>query len=273
MKTALGIRFYDSDPARLASLEAFIRRFLSSFQLQMICVAVNCDEDHTGAADYLENLSLPRTKIIRINGGGRFTPALNAIAHTAAMEDCTHVLFCSPEINLTETAVIELQTRADDLTLVAGARLPGHDFYQGTHWGRGDSIPWNTLALWNLKFLLRTGFSLIGDFALDPHQAGVEEFATCAILQKLYPGLKVNLLDIPGISWDIDDLSPERKKRHTEKLATKNIRVDTQVRFMGFDASAVTVNHIQLISAQPSLSEIAGPTDVVDEWGFVIGRA
>ena len=41
--------------------------------------------------------------------------------------------------------------------------MDGHEFNDGKNVVRGRSIPWNTLAIWNLDYLSLTGFPLIGD--------------------------------------------------------------------------------------------------------------
>lgn len=237
MKTALGIRFYEENPDKLKELEKLVREAEKSVDL--VYVVINGELDKTGAYEYINSLHLPKTKTFLMNFWGKFTPALNAVVYNTTLEHCTHLFFCSPEVGIDSKVFNQLLAHMDDETLVVGARFDGQEFKPGINIGTGLSIPWNTLCVWNLHFLQRTGFLLVGDAPFDPVSAGIEELTTCAVQQKLYPNLKIKLVDIPGIEWNTEKLGEKRKKLHLKKLETKYERGQKQLEFMQLDAPKV----------------------------------
>lgn len=44
-----------------------------------------------------------------------------------------------------------------------GLSFEGHEFSVGMHSLKGRTSPWNTFAIWDVKYLSRTGFLLISD--------------------------------------------------------------------------------------------------------------
>jgi hypothetical protein len=239
-RIAVGVRFYEEHPEKLRVVEKFIRRI--SPEVNVVIVAVNDAEDKTGASEYLKRLDIPKAEIFSVNAWGKFTPALNAIVYLASARGCTHVLFCSPEIDITPVVICALCAHMDSETLVVGASLEGHEFSEGTVLGNGTTVPWNTLALWNLAYLARTGFLLAGDAPFDPFVAGVEELSTCAALQTLYPRLQVKLVQIPGITWDAAHGGLRRVMAHLRKMHSKKDRAARQLAFI--ELSPPSILHI-----------------------------
>lgn len=237
MKTAIGIRFYEENPEKLKELEVFVRDV--SKKVDLVFVIVNNEADSTNAYEHIRTLNLPKTQVFLMNIWGKFTPALNAITYSTALLGVTHLFFCSPEIGLTSKVLEQLLTYMDEDTLVVGARLDGHEFKPGISIATGNSIPWNTLAVWNLKFLIRTGFMLVSDAPFNPSIAGIEEFSTCAVQQKLYPEVKIKLANIPGILWNTQKLGVKRMASHLKKMETKKIRAEKQLEFMKVEAPKV----------------------------------
>lgn len=233
MKIALGTRFYEQNPEKLKDIPGFINNIVDSVDL--VYFVINEEADKTNASKFIRDLNLPKTTCFSMNVWGKFTPALNAIVYNTAMAECTHLLLCSVEMNITPEIVDSLKEHMDGETLVVGAKLLGHEFNKGTVVGTGTTIPWNTVALWNLRYLSRTGFLLVGDAPFDPGSAGVEELTTCAVLQKLYPHLKIKLVEIPGLTYKIQNLSTERMALHAKKLSSKEDRAQKQLDYIELD--------------------------------------
>ena len=73
------------------------------------------------------------------------------------------------------TVVHNLQGYMDSDTLVVGPVLEGHAFVLGNETElRGQTCPWNTLAIWSLHKLGQVGFPAIGDGYLSTALGGVE---------------------------------------------------------------------------------------------------
>jgi len=126
-------------------------------------------------------------------------------------------------------------------TLVVGAALEGHNLQTGEVEGNGRTVPWNTLSLWNLNYLARTGFPLIGDNPFKPENAGVEELTAIALLQRLY-SVQAKLVAIPGVKWQTDDFDPKRLERHRQKMQSKIERPQQQMKIL--DIPTPTIIHI-----------------------------
>lgn len=231
MKIALGTRFYDDNPPeRLADFGAFVRE-ASNFVGEVL-VAVKQTADSSKVREYFDKLKLPKVHIVSMNVWGKFVPALNAIVYHVSAEGYSHLLLCSSEVELSRQVVDELASYMDDGTLVVGAAMSGHEFREGEMIGSGTTVPWNTLALWNLKYLNRTGFVLAADASFDAEAAGVEEVATCAVLQRLYPHLKVKLVKLGSIKWKVEKLSQDRIAAHIKKISSKKERAEKQLKFL-----------------------------------------
>ncbi|MBI4054392.1 MAG: hypothetical protein HY397_03635, partial [Candidatus Doudnabacteria bacterium] len=225
------------DAEELKPVENFLRQTPRS--VEKVFLAINQETDSAVAANYFRDLNLPRVEVVRIGFGGRFTPTLNHLVFAAAQAGFSHLLFCSPEVELTDELLKRLLVQLDHDTLVAGAVLSGHDFRNGTATGSGVTIPWNTLAVWNLRYLALTGFMLVADGIFDRAAAGVEELSTGCILQSLYPKLKIKLVDLGKVKWSIGRLGDERIAAHIKKLASKQERGQKQLELLGLAAPQV----------------------------------
>ena len=227
MKIAIGTRFYEEDRERLTQLETFVKK--AAELVDEVFVVINVVKDKTKAFFYLKKLKIPKLHLLGMNAWGKFTPALNAIVYHTSKEGFTHLLLCSPEVHISSSLISELASYVDDSTLVAGAAMAGHEFSEGEVAGNGANVPWNTLAVWNLKYLSRIGFVMSADAPFDEASAGVEELSTCAVLQKLYPQLKVKLVKLGDVKWDVGSLDEERIAAHIKKIDSKKERAQKQM--------------------------------------------
>jgi hypothetical protein len=90
------------------------------------------------------------------------TNALNALLYEARQAGARCILYMSCEIAVSASDVARVVSAVDQETLVAGARLPGHDYAVGVHEAVWERTPWNTFACWRIDALV-TGFSIVAD--------------------------------------------------------------------------------------------------------------
>ena len=206
-----------------------------------VLVAVNVDADKTDAVNAVNSLGLEGVCAVPVTPWGKFVMPLNALVIEACEAGASHLLLASVEVadSLTIENIGQLCELIADDVLVVGAAMEGHNVKssQGIDLSidgaDGRSVPWNTLALWDLKYLQRFGFPLIGDALFGPKQAGVEEVSTIALYQKVYPELEALLVVLPGIKWDTADFDEERRKGHEAKMASKVSRPAAQMAELG----------------------------------------
>lgn len=223
----IGTRFFEKDPSKIAIIERFVQRALNC--VDRVLVAINTKEDKTGAIER-EELMIPGVEVFSVTPWGEFVPALNTLISKAKLSQAKFLLFASSEMNFSDEHILRLQSHMDKNTLVAGAVLPGHIFKEGEQEGTGLTVPWNTFSVWNLEYLSRTGFPLIGDALFDKKSAGVEEVITIALLQKLYPFLTAKLIKLHGIERETDLWDEWRRSRYRVELANRVRFPDAQMR-------------------------------------------
>lgn len=153
-----------------------------------------------------------------------FVPALNALLSHAQTKGCDTILYSSLETQAHPAHIHTLKKHLTHDTLVVGARLSGHRFVKGMATINGCTTIWNTLALWDVAKLSRTGFLSISDGlpaktietrnssgeltheTLPSVGAGVEEVACISIQQRLFPnGSKAKLLSMTAPSEEEAD--------------------------------------------------------------------
>ena len=229
MKTAIGIRFYSSSADNLDRLKSLVES-VSTFA-DFILIAVKDDIEQSVIPE-IEKWNASKTKAVSVGKQEKFVPILNFMVKYVYGRGFDRLLFVSAEIELTKDIFFQLSQHLDEQTLVAGAVLAGHEFRLGENRGSGETVPWNTLAMWNLDYLARTGFPLAGEAPYDSHFAGVEEIGACAVLQSLYPDLKIKLVNLGAVKWHIEELSNERIADHIKKLESKERRAEKQLKFL-----------------------------------------
>ncbi len=242
MKFVVGTRYFEKDLAKardsLDRLKAFIWAALA-VGAEKVYVAVNLLED---CSDAIQREWSDRVSVFPVTPWGNSVLPLNAILSTARFDlaaGCT-LLLANVETKLTEHGVIPLMHyMGEHTTLVVGGFLSGHihvkpkkgEEYAVVENATGRQVPWNTFALWNPNFLWKTGFPMIGDGVLtNPDSAGVEEVATIAILQKLYPHAAVKLVWAGDSMWDMSSFKGERLTIHQEKMVSKEDRPAAQLK-------------------------------------------
>lgn len=158
--------------------------------------------------------------------------ALNAAVHLAKRYECTHLLVQSLEVRAQKKDLKKLVGQVQAGVLVAGPKLtPSHGKVVGLHELHADSIPWNTMAVWNVGLLGLVGFSPLSDEA-EP-RPGMEEVVPISLLQKIRPQEAASILiSLPGVRWEpADDLTLRRKissKQARARLQLDRLNVPTQ---------------------------------------------
>jgi hypothetical protein len=214
----------------------------------LVFAAIKAEEDKSDALNYL-GTTFSDINVFPVTPWGKFVTPLNAIVLAAASKGAEQLLFVSTEFEPSKEIVDILVSHLDDQTLCVGARLDGHKFmaeHKGSQrfvWhASGTQIPWNTYALWDLRKLAKTGFLLVGDSPYEEKNAGVEELATLAAHARLWPTIsKVKLLSVPTMSgqWDQTGWNEERKKKHEEKISSKDERPKFQLDRLGIPGPGV----------------------------------
>ena len=136
-------------------------------------------------------------------------------------------------------------------TLCVGACFDNsHRFQAGINELDGLSSPWNTLTVWNIARLAKTGFLLVSEGVLKEAAGGIEEVSVIALHQQLFGvnSTKAKLLKLPAcvlvnnsnsqtavskdpeeILWDQAWKDPLRASWHVEKMKSKLQRASNQL--------------------------------------------
>lgn len=234
---AIGTRFWGKDPAQMESIEDFIKRARTC--ADQVFIAVNIEEDKIGTIDN-EKLKIPGVHIFGVTPWGKFVLPLNALVSKAKLAGAETLLLASVEVNVSTEHLLRLRAHMTKNTLVVGAAMTGHKLKEGKQIGDGYSTPWNVLSLWNLEYLSRVGFPLIGDALFDQRYAGVEEVSAIGLLQQIYPQLTAKLIEISGgVEWKTDDFDAERLAKHLQKMKNKIERPAKQMEILGLPAPEI----------------------------------
>ncbi|KAJ1310372.1 hypothetical protein OPQ81_007110 [Rhizoctonia solani] len=188
---------------------------------------------------------------------GRFIPALNAIVAFAHDKNFERVLFQSVEVKVGPEKVKKMVDLCTGDVLVVGKAFDAHTFHQphpdGAHAApqiplTGRTCPWNTLAVWDIGKLARTGFLLTSETNTPPNSSAIEEAPTIALHQKLFPGQSRALL----VRFEAEDgwrtvwADPARAEWHARKMASKDTSAASHISNVGLAGSFTIVEHIQI---------------------------
>jgi hypothetical protein len=238
---AIGTRYFDkkgdSAPQTIVDLAKN-----ASAMADVVIIAVNAAKDKSGAMTALKKLKLSNLTVIKVEPW-LFVQPMNAIVDAAANRGMKYLMSYSSDVTITEKGIQVLMNHMADDTLCVGAMLKeSHDFVptDGPFEATGKTVPWNTCCLWNMERFSLVGFPLVGDAPFDytreRAKAGIEEISAIALMQNLY-GVEQNkakLVDVPEpeVLWKRCD-DPDQKKKHEEKIASKDKRAAEQLRRLG----------------------------------------
>ena len=124
----------------------------------VVVVAVRIKADKCGSADALRALGNARVVVLDVTVWRGFVTPLNMCLGYACDIGAQHIMFQSVEVVSRRAHVQALLAHMDSDTLAAGAALPGcHDWCLGRHAATGLRSPWNTMTVWHVPTLSRTG--------------------------------------------------------------------------------------------------------------------
>ena len=215
------------------------------------------NDTKNGSSSKVENVN--QFQVLPVSPWGQFVPALNAVVGYAKSYEFDCILFASLEINLSSEDYHYLHRKMNlETDLVVGAALQGHNYISKEVSYKNDNIinldgrttPWNTLALWSVSFLGKTGFLYVSEGeGIDGIGGGVEEVVTIALQQKIfddvhktkypYSKIKTNgkmkypraiLLKLPQTEWNVRFDDEGRKTWHENKMKSKLSRAHKQLK-------------------------------------------
>ncbi|CAM9149087.1 unnamed protein product [Hapterophycus canaliculatus] len=191
--------------------------------------------------------------VFEVTPWGKFTPALNALVGFAARDGAELVMFQSLETTVGKDTVSSMEAQMEMEDLVVGAALTGHAFQAGqTVELTGVTTPWNTLALWDVTKLAKSGFLGVAEGLLPGVPAGVEEVTAIAALQVLLgpDNARAKLVRLPQarslacmVRWQTAWEDEGRRQWHESKMSSKLERADKQMMALGIKKG--TVAHLE----------------------------
>ena len=183
-------RFWCTKESDLTPLSAFL--VSASHYSDVILIGLNIEADQCSTADWLKREGWGESvHVVPIVPWLSVTGALNSLLLYASRLSFSRILYQSVEITATVAAINSLLSHLDHRTLVVGACLvPYHSCptVQPTASAAyavisGVNNPWNTLAVWHIPSLLKTGFLMVSDSGREGASEGQEEGPTIALLQ------------------------------------------------------------------------------------------
>lgn len=242
-------RFWGTSPASLDGLYDWISYCLDIYE--RVFIAVNVDADQSGALHAL-GVRYPASKAVIVLGvapWNGFTTSLNTLLYAAAggsgvygfdtvdTTPCDFIVYQSIELYAPLQSIRSMleYARGDD-TLVVGAAIPDCHQFQGgkTHSITGLTSPWNTIAMWDIRALARTGFLAVSDGIAGASGPAIEEVAVINLHQSIgHAPTRAILLQLPDIQWSANELTGDRLVKHRQKMATKDPRAEKQRQLLG----------------------------------------
>lgn len=157
----------------------------------------------------------------------------------------TSVIIQSVEIQCTIEHIHCLRAYLEEENILCvGAVLDGHQIVDNRSPRtsvplQGDTSPWNTLIMWNLDKLRRTGFPMCADFVSPP---GMEDSAAIALQQKLFGGMSNNRALLVHLNGSVHWLNQfaddkERAFKHQAKMKSKNARTAQLLQMLDITAN------------------------------------
>ena len=258
-------RIHGSEANKIANPEA-VEKFVASVAKYaakiVICVGnigesmdhsrkiIDCAEYVAELTDHLnrkfKRSTFEKVCLLPVHPWGDFTTALNASLSVAVKDNFSYICYQSLEFRLLKHSVDCVKSLFDydsDL-LVAGPAMAGHEFSEGFQYLRGRTCPWNTFAIWRVKYLTIFGFPIVGD-GMGTKFGGVEEVTAVAVAQHMFPKLRAVLLQVPGIEWDTHFEDKKRLDYHNAKMESKNSRPRMQLEALGL-VDCGSVEHIKM---------------------------
>jgi hypothetical protein len=244
-----------SNIAEVQKVAAFVVSALKYASKVIVCIGFNSSQSNTAdtvkdMSSYIEYLNRlndhlfcndhsidkDRVVLLPIYPWGKFTTSLNCAILKAIDLKYEYIAFQSLEFRIPEANVSQLFNciAFNENVAVVGPAMQGHSYEYGNQILRGRTCPWNTFAIWSIKYVGKIGFPMIGDGSpTEGISGGVEEVTTVALLQKLYPNTIALLFKMENMEWQTNFTDPKRKAWHDEKMTSKDTRPDKQLHALG----------------------------------------
>nr|VFK35962.1 MAG: hypothetical protein BECKMB1821I_GA0114274_11693 [Candidatus Kentron sp. MB] len=195
----------------------------------------------------------PRVTVLLVDPWLSVTHPLNTLVEKALFDGAAELILQSSEVWIDKRCIEAMSRHLEEDTLVVGAGFSErHADFAGTVPLDGLASPWNTLALWDLKKLARTGFLPVSGGLLAGIPGGMEEVAAISLLQHMDPvSCRAKVFKASRRHWAIHALTPERAALHEIKMQTKYQRAERQLQHLGIPRGSV----ILLEGGETSLSK------------------
>jgi hypothetical protein len=186
-----------------------------------------------------------RIQFFHIDPWISFTQPLNMLVEKALSMGAKELLFQSIEVEISLEDIEKLESHLIHCnSLVVGAKL--NEEHGKNKKGivplDGWTVPWNTLAMWNIEKLGLIGFLSISSGNLENIPGGIEEVVTISLLQQLKPNeMRAKLIELESLTWNTNWNSDERKAYHKEKMESKEERSKVQLEKLGITPGKVYI--------------------------------
>ena len=193
----------------------------------------------------ISEMGLPSKQVylLQVSPWCGFAIPLNTIVAEATRLKGHTLLMQSFEVFVSLQSVEAMHNHLCNDTLVVGARLtPEHGGTPGVKPIDGLTTPWNTLALWNLDKLSKTGFVEAPSGVQGGILGGIEEVSTISLLQHPFPDhAKAKVVTLPHVQWNVSWNDDQRSLYHRQKMITKRERAELQLQHLPVPRGLVTV--------------------------------
>jgi acyl-CoA synthetase (AMP-forming)/AMP-acid ligase II len=213
-----------------------IKKWIDLVTISSAIRLVSMDDDANNTyGSYLKSNSV---KTLHVRPWQSITFALNVLVHEAISSGAEYLFILSPDIIIRQENIIQMLSHMEDDTLVVGVKIClQHGLDPGLVRLSGQTSPWNTCAIWNLKKLGLTGFLSISDGLITGNKAGMEEVPVIALQQYLFPSQsKAKLISLKSLPHSFRD-----ENYFSNSIHEKNIRAQKQLDLLGISSGSVII--------------------------------
>lgn len=184
-----------------------------------------------------------RVQVILVQPWRSATFPLNVLVEHALYLGAKKILLQSSEFWVDSENVVNLSASLTPDTLVVGVRInEDHAVNMGSLPLDSNNSPWNTMALWNLEKLGKTGFLMVSSGLVGDVPGGMEEVTTISLHQSIdAENSLAKVINMPNVHWKCEWNDPKRLHFHKRKMASKKERAEQQLQFLGVSRGMVKI--------------------------------